>query len=410
MRAAFAFVRLAGRNVLRNRSRSALTLGAILFGVLLTVVLAGFGNGLSTLMVDDIVNAKIGALQVHRHGWADQQENQPLELDMPAGGELVARLRAVPGVAAVAPRLVFAGLISNGSDATMFVGRGVDPAAELETLPWSRRDVEGQPITAQAPHAGVIGRELAEGLNAKPGATLTMQATTRNGQQNALDLDVAGTLAEANAFEVKRLVMVPLAFAQELLRMPGRATEFVVRPAAGTEPDDLAAALRAALGPDYDVQTWRQAMPTFADLIAFQRVVIRIVSAVFLVIVVFGVANTMVMSVFERTREIGTMMALGLRRGRIGALFLIEAAFLAAAGALAGAVGARALVALLTRTGGFPIAAPGTTVARYHLVPVIPPGITGAAVTAAIAGALLAALYPAWKATRLRPVEALRAL
>jgi putative ABC transport system permease protein len=104
------------------------------------------------------------------------------------------------------------------------------------------------------------------------------------------------------------------------------------------------------------------------------------------------------------------MMALGLRRGRIGLLFVLEAAFLASAGAVAGAAAARGVVALLARSGGFAVSAPGSTVARYHLVPVVPPSIVGLAILASIIGALLAAAYPAWKATRLRPVEALRAV
>src|SRR3954452_6894880 len=138
-----ASVGLAARNVRRSRSRSALTLGALFFGVALTVLLAGFGNGLGVLMTNDIVNAKLGALTVHRKGYADQRDNQPLKLNLPQGGEFEARLRAVPGVAVVAPRLAFGGLISNGNDATMFVGRGVDPLREYQALPWARRDVDG---------------------------------------------------------------------------------------------------------------------------------------------------------------------------------------------------------------------------------------------------------------------------
>src|SRR5207253_5112140 len=129
----------------------------------------------------------------------------------------------------------------------------------------------------------------------------------------------------------------------------------------------------AVLGPDYEVETWRQLQPNLADVIAFQRVIIAIVSIVFLVIVVFGVVNTMVMSVLERTREIGTMMALGVTRLRIGLLFLLEAAILATFGALAGAAVARGLVAGLTARGGFAMAAPGSRVARFKLVPIIPP-------------------------------------
>jgi putative ABC transport system permease protein len=163
-------------------------------------------------------------------------------------------------------------------------------------------------------------------------------------------------------------------------------------------------------GPDCEVQTWREILPNLAAIITFQRVIMGVISTVFLIIVVFGVANTMVMSVFERTREIGTMMALGLRRGRIGALFVLEAAFLASAGATAGAAVARGVVGAAGPLGRLRGGGARQHVARYHLVPVVPPTIVGLAMLASITGALLAAAYPAWKATRLRPVEALRAV
>jgi putative ABC transport system permease protein len=409
MRAATS-LRLAARNVLRNRSRSALTLGALFFGVAMTVLLAGFGNGLGVLMTNDFVNAKVGGLRVQRKGYADQRDNQPLKLNLAQGGAFEDKLRAVPGVAAVAPRLVFSGLVSNGNDATMFIGRGIDPDREYVVLPWARRDIEGQPIRADAPGRAVVGVELAQALKAPIGGTLIVQATTLGGQQNALDLEVGGTLAEASAFEVKRVVHVPLAFAQSLLRMPGKVSAYTIRVSEGADVDQVGDRLRAALGPEYEVETWRQILPNLAAVITFQRVIMGVISTVFLIIVVFGVANTMAMSVFERTREIGTMMALGLRRERIGLLLVLEAALLATAGATAGAAVARAIVALLAQGGGFAFRAPGSTVARYNLIPVVPPFIMGLAVLGSITGALLAAAYPAWKATRLRPVDALRAL
>jgi len=403
-------ISLAFRNVSRNRSRSALTLGAIFFGVALTIMLSAFGNGLMTLMVDDVVNGKLGAIQIHRAGYADLKDNQPLKLDLPEGGELEAKVRSVRGVDGVAPRLVFGGLVNNGKEATMFIGRGVHPVKEYEAVPWAGKEVVGTAITAGAKTGGVVGGELARALGAAPGATLILQAQTQRGQQNALDLDVGGTLDNTNVFESKRSISVPLAWAQELLRMPGRATELAVRVDQREAVDRVAADLRTALGPGYEVETWRQLQPNLADVVTFQKVIIGIISLVFLIIVVFGVINTMVMSVMERTREIGTMMAVGVRRGRISVLFLMEAAILALIGGGLGAAAARGVVALIKLRGGFKMAPPGSTVERFHLVPIIPPGIVSTAVVAATAGAVLAALYPAWKAARLRPVEALRAL
>jgi putative ABC transport system permease protein len=410
LRLALMLVRLAGRNVLRNRSRSALTFGAIFLGVALTLTLTGFGNGLSQLMIDDVVQGKVGGVQIHRRGYSAERDNQPLRLDLPDDPALLARISAVPGVLAVAPRLVFGGMVSNGDVATMFVGRGIDPAREYQALPWETRNIEGQPITAGAPHAGVAGAELAAGLGVAGGGTLILQATTRGGQQNAMDLDVTGRLTNGNVFESKRFVNVPLSFAQELVRMPGRATEYVVRVADPGRSADVAAALRTALGPDYEVDTWRTLVPALSDVITVQRIVMATVSAVFLVIVVFGVMNTMIMSVVERTREIGTMMALGMARGRIALLFLLEAALLATIGAGAGAAVARTVVALAERAGGFVMAPPGNPAGHATLIPVVPAQIVALAVAASITGALLAALYPSWRATKLRPVEALRAV
>ncbi len=406
-------IRLAIRNIRRNRSRSALTLGAIFLGVAMTIVLAGFGNGLGVLMANDVVKAKVGAIQIHRRGYAGERDNQPLKLDMPEAGALRDEIGRVPGVAAVSPRIVFAGLLNNGREATMFVGRGVDPVGEYQVLPWGGNDIEGSRIEPgeKRRNAGVLGAELARALGAKVAQTsLTLQATTQAGQQNALDLEVAGTIDNQNAFESKRLLDVPLAFAQDLLRMPGRVTEWVVRVDDLDAIDGVAASLRTKLGSDYEVETWRVLRPNIDDVIRFQQIVVGIVSIVFLVIVVFGVVNTMVMSVLERTREIGTMMALGVRRAQVSLLFVWEAAALAVVGGGLGAATGRGIVWLIGTRGGIKMAAPGMTVEKFHLVPVIPPGMIRMALVGAVAGAVLAALYPAWKAARMRPVEALRAL
>jgi putative ABC transport system permease protein len=403
-------LQLAARNILRTKARSALTFGAIFLGVLLSILLSGFGNGFSMLMRNDIVYSKVGAIQVHRRGYADVRDSQPLDLDMEEGGALVARIRAVPGVRAVTPRLVFSGLINNGADATTYIARGIDPVAEYEVLTWAKTDVAGKPLDRQRPAAGIMGSELAAALGLALGDTAILQAASKGGQQNALDLEIVGTLDNANAFEAKRFLHVPLAFAQGLLRMPGRVTEYAIGVDDLERLEPVAAALRAAVGPDYEVETWTQLQPNVADVIRFQGVVVGLIGGVFLIIVIFGVVNSMVMSVLERTREIGTMMALGVTRGTISGLFVCEAALLALVGGLSGAAMARGTEGLIGVLGGIPVSPPGITVERFRLVPHAPSNMLLAALGAAVLGALAAAAYPAWKAARLRPVEALRAV
>lgn len=400
---------LAARNILRNRARSALTFGAIFLGVAMTLLLAGFGKGLAELMRDDVIYNKVGALQVHRAGYSDVRDSEPLSLDMEASSDLERTIAATPHVRGVAPRLIFSGLINNGKDATMFVGRGVDPVREYAVMSWARGDVDGSPVSASHPNGGVMGLDLANAMGLKLGSSCVLQAAGKGGQQNALDMDLIGTLNNANAFESKRFAHVPLAYAQSLLRMPNRITEYVVGVDKIDNIDAVAEELRAKLGAAYDVETWAQLQPNVADVINFQAEVVGLVAVVFLVIVIFGVVNTMVMSVLERTGEIGTMMALGVRRQTISVLFVVEGAILALLGGAFGVVLALGVEALLGVTGGIPITPPGLTVARFHLFPHIFVETIGVVFCMAVLGTLCAAVYPAYKAARLRPVEALRA-
>jgi putative ABC transport system permease protein len=397
---------LALRNVARSKARSALTTGAITFGILMTLLLGALIHGMHRYLIDDTVKARVGALQVHRAGYFALRDRQPLKLDLEAGGALEAALLRVPGVAAVSPRLVFSGMLSNGGAATVFMAQGVDPERERQVLPWASQEVRGGRLSPEVPRGGLLSGELARALGVEPGATLTLQASTQGGKENVLDLEAVGTLEGNLLAQSKRMVYVPLAYAQELLRMPGRATEYVVAVHEGANVDEVATGLRAALGEGYEVRTWRELQPAVSEIIRIQRGVLLALGALFLLIAIFGVANTLLMSVMERTREIGTMMAVGVRRGRIAGLFLLEAAVQALLGGALGVAGAYALVALMVARGG--VTLPMGEGQSFTLLPEVAGYQVTIAVVAATVGAVLAALSPALRAARLRPVEALR--
>jgi putative ABC transport system permease protein len=397
---------LAMRNVARSKARSALTTGAITFGILMTLLLGAFIHGTHRYLIDETMKSTVGALQVHHKGYFEQRDRQPLKLDLEEAGALEATLRQVPGVAAVTPRLVFSGLVSNGSSGTIFMAQGIDPEREKQVLPWASQQVRGTRLSAGTPRGALMSPELAAALGAAPGASLTLQATTKNGKENVLDVDVAGTLSGSLLAQSKRVLYVPLSFAQELLRMRGRATEYVVAVEEGADVDQVAAGLRAALGADYEVRTWRELQPALVEAIRIQRVVLLAIGALFLIIAIFGVANTLLMSVLERTREIGTMMAVGVRRGKIALLFVLEAVVQALLGAALGVGGAYGLVALAVVRGGFTLAVDKTQ--TFTVIPEVAGYQVAIAVVATTVGASLAAVSPALRAARLRPVDALR--
>ncbi|MFZ5467816.1 MAG: ABC transporter permease [Myxococcota bacterium] len=406
------FFTMAFRNVRRNRRRSLITLAAIVLGVTMVTVMRGFMEGAQVLMVDDAVRGKSGALQIHRKGYLANAASDPTALAMRHGGALVEQMRAVKGVTAVAGRLRFSGLVSNGVSQTMFSGRGVDLAEEPKVCP---RAVAGVADGGEALREGdqgqaLLGFELARSfglavaVDKRP--TVNLQSSSPEGRANSLEVQVKGLTVSNLPFENKRVVTVPLATAQSLLGMEEQVTEYVLAVDDLSRVDRVAESLRAALGPEYEVHTWKEVMPFVRDVVNRQNFVLGTVAVVLFVIVLTGIINTMLMSVFERVREIGTMLAVGVRRRQVLWLFVLEAGVLGVAGGSAGAALGSAAVGVLGAV-GLPVQLSGTS-GSSMLRPSVSAVFVAVAVLIAFIGALLAAAYPAYRASRQNPVDALR--
>lgn len=410
MRAAAVLLRLAVRSLGRNRRRTLITLTALSLGVALVVLAFGIGEGAKAMLVAQAVDARTGALQVHRQGYLDEQEALPLDLTLPHDDAFVARLARTPGVTAVAGRLSFAALASNGELTSMVVVQGFDAAREREVTPRRAREVQpgdGTWLDEDKEAGAVVGKALAESMGRELGGLLTLTAAGAGGAMNALDLEIVGVARGGVLFESKRSLQVPLAYAQSLLGMEGQVTEYALAVDDLARLDEVKIALTRELGPGYEVSTWGEVQPFSRDMTNRIGIVLRIVSFVLFTIVVLGVINTMLMSVFERVREIGTLLAIGLRRRQVLWLFLVEAAVLGAVGGLVGAALGFALTAWLGAR-GIPFPVPGqATVELLHPVPLV--GIAALAVFVAALGAVVAAAWPARKASHLNPVDALRA-
>lgn len=403
-----AFLQIAVRNVTRNRRRSLITLAALALGAAAVVLLRALSVGFFAMMVEDVVGADTGAFQVHRQGYLDSSDAFPTGLNLAADDAKIAALARLPGVTGVAPRIVFSGLASNGRTQTMFVGRGVDPAREQQVLPrGGGKVVAGEPLAAGA--SGILlGEELAKSFGISPGTGQVMlSSSSPSGRANAIDAPVRGLLQTPGGFESKRILTVPLPLAQELIGLQGRATEFAVGLQNIEDLDRAMADARALLGEGYEVHPWYEVRPFFRDVIERQKVILGLVSVVLFIIVLTGIANTMLMSVFERVREIGTMLSVGTRRRQVMLLFLLESAVLGLVGGGLG-VGLGAAVAAAVARHGIPFQMVGASQPGL-LRPVFDGPYALLALGLAVLGALLAAAYPAWRASRLNPVEALRA-
>jgi putative ABC transport system permease protein len=399
-------LRLAMRNVFRARARSAITIGALFFGVAMSNVLSGFVMGVGESLVSETIESRVGAIQVHRAGYFQKRDRQPLAFNLEQGGALEAKLRAAPHVTSVTPRLTFQGLLTNGSRGTVAVITAVEPATVTAVLPKVNLYLEGAPLAPDDRNGAHVGAELSRALDLKRGVPLMLQAQGLGGRDNALDLEPRGTLVGQNPMESKRAATVPLGFAQRLLGMEGKVTEYVVAVDDVRALDETAAALRSALGLGYEVQTWEELRPALRDMRLVQRAILGGVSFVFLIIALFGVANTLLMSVLERTREIGTLLAVGMTRARVAQLFVLEALLQAVLGAAAGLVVAVVVISLARSAGGFTISM-GDGQGFTRVMPALQPVVPVIVVVTTCVGSMLAALSPALRAARMRPVEAL---
>ncbi len=400
---------MAFRNVLRNRRRTLITLAAVTIGVAAVGTIRGVLNGLQQSIVLGSIEGTLGAIQVHRTGYLANVLSTPLSLDFEADEALLGKVRSVKGVKAIAPRIQFAGSLTlsatEGNDApeALFFGAlAVDPLLEPKVCP--QRSTFFTAGTVLDDTHVVLGDALAAAFGAKNGAEAILLAPDRDGSLNGELAFVGGAMRAIMPGEMK-IAVVPLSLAQRLLRMDGRVTELAIAVDDLTQVVPIAEQLRVVLGPSYEVHTWEELAPERKTIMGIQNGVSAVVSGVFMMLMLLGVANTMLMSVLERTREVGTMMAVGLTRGSVLSLFLMEALVLGAMGAGGGFL----LMSVITfglASKGIHFTPPSATMA-IEVIPFLTPGFTVVVLFIAMGGAVLFALYPAFRASRLRPVQAL---
>ena len=401
-------LRLAFRNVLRNRRRTALSLLAIAAGAAALIVNGGIIYDIFGALREDAIRGRHGHLQIRRQGYAAGHQAEPWRYALGAGeaDSLIAELGRWPEVEGATARLDFSGLIQAGARSASFLGEGVAPADEPR-FSTQIAVIEGTPLAAGGPPAVLLGRGLAAKLGVRAGDGAVLLAQTVDGGFNALDVEVAG-IFEGGLKEYDDWVLkVPLAVARTLLQWPG-CHRLVVLLRDTEATDRVAARLRSAFaGRPLELETWRSLAVFHNQVVALFRRELDVIKLIIATIVVLSIANTMSMSVLERTREIGTVMAMGAGPGRVVREFLLEGAILGVAGGLAGLGLGAAVAALITRVGIVFPSPPGSTRPYVGGCDVVP-AVAAFAFGLSVASATLAALYAARRAARLEVVDAPR--
>jgi len=410
--------RLAWRNVWRNPRRTALSVAATVFAVFLVVFMVGMAAGVHEKMIEDAVQLASGHVAISGEGY---RRSMTLEQFVPWDGRVQAVVESAEGARAWAPRISSFALISLGDHSQGGMVVGVDPARERGVTTFAQKVTEGR-FVGEAREPGrrevVLGRKLAEKLGAGLGDEVLLYGIAYS-LETAYELfTVVGTMALPDPRLERNLAIVHISDASEFYVYEDRITEVVIlaRDADHTEPllVELSAALGGPLGGDLELQDYEEMMPELVQLILLDDAGMYITLVILVVVVGFGILNTILMAILERTRELGVVLALGLRPAALFRMVYVESLMLAGVGLV---IGLALSVPLLAWLHGVEIPVSGDMagvtefigmepVLTFKLKPLNPIGST----ITVLFVAMLAALYPAVKASRSRPVDALRSL
>ena len=401
------FFLFALRNIFRHRARSAATLAAISIGVASLILAGGFVKDIFIQLGEAIIHSQTGHIQITRQGYQEGKIRAPEKFLIEKSADLKAELvRNVPDVEIITSRLSFVGTLNNGKRDLGIVGEGIEADLEKEIGTYLQF-VAGRPLNKTDLDGMVIGQGVAKNLGLKVGDRVTLLATLAQGAVNTIDLEVIGIFQSFSKDFDARAIRITLPSSQTL--MDTSAVHMLVVVLKKTDATAKAAIKIQQLlsGRHFDAAAWSNISDFYEKTVELYDRQFGVLRLIILVMVLLSVANTINMSLFERTREFGTMKAIGDRSNDIFKLIIAESFCLGLLGAffgmLLGTVAGLAISAI-----GIPMPPPPnanlgySALIRLDALSVVSAGAIG------FIACVLGSITPASRASRLDIGEALR--
>lgn len=410
--------KLAIRNVFRNRRRSLITFSAVMIGIASFIIMEGFTESIQNQSILMLKKVETAHLKVFLKGYWDERNKEPLKYRISDYSNVLKHIRNLKGVRAVTGRINFQVRMYKGRNEMPCIGTAIDiDGGDKNVFILQDSLVKGKFLTEG--ENVLLGVDIAKLFDAEPGSWVTIEFKDRNGVYDAIQAQVSGIINTGNPEIDQNVVFVPLNLAQERLAMKNEVTEIAVLLNSERKLDrfkkDLASELSKLPGvhQKFEILSWKEQA---ADFLAFMKADSQgsyIIVYILVVIIIAGIMNTMLMAVFERVREIGTLMALGMTKSQIKRMFLLEGAVIGGIGSIAGMILGLIFMIPFSKNGINIAALYGSDVNMIYLVknyiygsirftPFLIAFLIGIGV------ALLASYLPARSAAKLKPVQALR--
>lgn len=399
--------KLAWRNIWRNARRSLIILTSVIVGLVAIVLYDSISNGMIVQMLDNQIGTQVSHIQIHRKGFNDNKIIQNYVPD-PKKAEMV--IRKNPDVLHYSKRVISYGILSSASSSSGVSLMGINPQQEEKVTTIKKSLVEGEYLSGKQ-HEIVIGKKLAEKLDVGIGDKVVAMASALGGNIGSDVFRVVGIYQTFSSEFDKVSVYISIESARKMLELGNDISEFALIIDNLDKQQQIKTALQSGLNDNYEVLTYKELLPLLVMQVEVYQESIFIFYAIIGVATIFGIINTMLMSVFERIREFGVLMAVGMKNNRLFRMILLEAFFLGILGTAIGFVISYLFYLPLAKSGvdlsvfsdSLNSFGAGTTI-----YPVLTPESVASALLIIPFIAVLGAIYPAIKAIRLDPMAAIR--
>jgi len=379
-----------------------------MIGVVTMVLTDSLSVGMIRQMLTNQIGADAGYIQIHKKGY---QENPTLKNSIPDPGEVRAVLEKDARSCNISERLRTFGLVSSANNSSGVAIVGVTPQSEKRVTTICKYIVNGAYLSGNTDEA-IISTSTADKLKVGIGDKVVIMASRLDGSVGSEACRVVGIFETFDSGFDQSHVYIPLQTAQQMVGAQGRISEFVINPADAKRTDPIADKIRSDLPGEFEVLTFKQMLPLLVMQMQLYNETIYIFYAIIAIALIFGIVNTMLMAVMERTHEFGVDMAIGMSNKRIFIMVLVEALYLGVVGTTIGFLVSFAIYVPLSYS-GWNLAMFSESLKWLGVGTIIYPTLTVSSLTNAImvipTATVIGAIYPALRAVKLQPYEAIRA-
>ena len=399
-------LKLAWRNIWRNKRRSFIVLISVVVGLAAIVLTDGLSNGMMSQMLFNQINLDVSHLQIHKNGF---DRNKIVKNFIPDYKHVESTLQTNPEVEAYSKRVFATGILSSASNSSGVIIYGINPDEESKVSIVKSSIINGKYL-GSGKREIIIGKKLAEKLGVEVGDKIVAMSNTLKGDIGSDAFRIIGIFQTSSSGFDKMTVYVQALTEQEMLGIGDNYHEFAVIAKDYTKINLVKNNVETKLGSDYEVFTYRDLLPMLIYQMELYKESMMILNVIIGLALIFGIINTMLMSVFERIREFGVLMAIGMKNSRLYLMIVFEAFILGIFGTFVGLICGLLLDIPLAHS-GINLSIFATGLESFGVGAVIYPVLSiGNLINAVLFMpfvAVVGALYPAYKAIKLEPIYAI---